>query len=160
MTPTKKASNALIAAGAVLLRPGVDQRLETLLVHGKSHDPAFWGFPKGHQKPGEAIEMTALREVREETGFQVHLLGIAALSRYEVLTGDGSLHDKTVTYFLAHPVGGDLRNRDAEYALVAWKLLEEAQALLTYENDRKVLREALRLLKGMPLYQELLRWSA
>lgn len=35
----------------------------------------LWDLPKGHQEPGEAIEVTALREVEEETGLKELSLG-------------------------------------------------------------------------------------
>ena len=35
----------------------------------------LWDLPKGHQEPGEPIEVTALREVEEETGLHGLVLG-------------------------------------------------------------------------------------
>jgi len=45
----------------------------------KRSDNGLWGLPGGKVEPGETIENTAIREVKEETGFDikiVKLLGI------------------------------------------------------------------------------------
>jgi len=41
-------------------------KTDVLLVYGKKSEK--WGFPKGHMEDGESEEVTALRELREETG--------------------------------------------------------------------------------------------
>jgi 8-oxo-dGTP pyrophosphatase MutT (NUDIX family) len=54
-----------------------------------------WTFPKGRQDPGEKPDVTALREVKEETGYSAVIL----------CKTPGSFEgDTTVTeYFLLHP---------------------------------------------------------
>jgi predicted NUDIX family NTP pyrophosphohydrolase len=52
----------------------VDARLRVLLVHPggpffKRRDAGVWSIPKGMCEPGEAPSATALREFREELGF-------------------------------------------------------------------------------------------
>jgi len=54
-----------VAAG-VLLRRRTDQGDRWLLLQASKHGE--WGFPKGHQDPGETLWQTALRECAEETG--------------------------------------------------------------------------------------------
>ncbi len=56
------------AAGAVVHRSG-PHGVEVALVHRPRYDD--WSIPKGKQESGETDEMTAIREVWEETGLQV-----------------------------------------------------------------------------------------
>jgi phosphohistidine phosphatase SixA/8-oxo-dGTP pyrophosphatase MutT (NUDIX family) len=58
------------AAGAVLWRPGPDGP-ELACIHRPRYDD--WSFPKGKQDPGEHIQLTAMREVFEETGQRMAL---------------------------------------------------------------------------------------
>jgi 8-oxo-dGTP pyrophosphatase MutT (NUDIX family) len=54
-----------VAAGLLLRRRG-DKVDRWLLLKASKHGD--WGFPKGHQDPGESLWQTALRECVEETG--------------------------------------------------------------------------------------------
>src|SRR5262245_4531217 len=51
------------AGGVVFRRAG--QGLDILMIQDRL---GRWSIPKGHVEPGERIEQTAVREVREETG--------------------------------------------------------------------------------------------
>ncbi len=53
-------------ASGLLLRRHSDQGDRWLLLQASKHGE--WGFPKGHQNPGETLWQTALRECVEETG--------------------------------------------------------------------------------------------
>lgn len=47
---------------------------QVLLVHNTKYDEGpFWTLPGGRKDIGEALEETAVRETREETGYHVHL---------------------------------------------------------------------------------------
>lgn len=64
-----------ISAGLLLFRHH-DERLEVFLVHPggpfwRNKYLGAWSIPKGECAPGEDPLMTARREVREETGFDV-----------------------------------------------------------------------------------------
>src|SRR6266511_5431501 len=44
-------------------------------------DNGLWALPGGVQEIGESIEQTAVREVREETGIEVEIIGLVGLYR-------------------------------------------------------------------------------
>lgn len=63
----KNEAGEILKAGAMVIDQG-----KVLLVTGKEGN--VWSFPKGHAELGETIEETAIREVQEETGYEVELI--------------------------------------------------------------------------------------
>jgi len=59
--------------GGVVYRR-IDKKLEYLLVQA-TDDPRKWVLPKGHVNPGERLQETAVREVREESGVWAGIQG-------------------------------------------------------------------------------------
>ena len=59
------------ASGAVVLR-GKGDDCEVLVVHRPRYDD--WSLPKGHVDEAEPDAVTAVREVKEETGYDIRLL--------------------------------------------------------------------------------------
>lgn len=105
-----------------------------------------WQLPKGHIEEGETPEEAAVREVREETGVSGRV--VAPLSDIEywfVEKGRRRVH-KRVDYFLLDYVGGDAANFDArEVSGAGWFTWDEGIARLSFENERRVAREAREL---------------
>lgn len=104
-----------------------------------------WIFPKGHLEAGEEPEAAAVREVLEEPGLRIRLLGPLGHTRYEFAGADGRRQAKRVDWFLGEPVGGELRLEprfpEADY-------LDETQLdQLTHEADREIARRAFALLR-------------
>ena len=58
-------------AVCVLLRDGVPGLLITRRATGLRRHSGQWALPGGSREPGESVEETALRELREETGVVV-----------------------------------------------------------------------------------------
>jgi 8-oxo-dGTP pyrophosphatase MutT (NUDIX family) len=87
------------------------------------------------------MEQTALREVEEETGLQVRILGPLPSISYAFVQ-DGKRIHKTVHYWLMEPVAGDLARHDREFERVRWVPLAEAANLLTFATERALVGTA------------------
>ena len=128
-----------VAAGGVVLRGPADS-LE-VVVAGRSSDRT-WVFPKGTPDPGETIEETALREVREESGLEVEILRpLGAIDYWFAVSGE-RVH-KVVHFFLMRAHGGDVSGHDHEYDDVRWVPVSDARRLLTYDTYRNMLDRAI-----------------
>jgi 8-oxo-dGTP pyrophosphatase MutT (NUDIX family) len=136
-----------ISAGGVVFRDGSDG-LE-VLVCGRSAEN-LWALPKGTPEPGESLEQTAMREVREETGVHVETTGLVGEIKYWFSRPqEGVRYHKTVRHYLFRPVGGDPSQHDHEFDEVRWVPVQAAQKLLTYQNEVRILRQAIDLAEAM-----------
>jgi 8-oxo-dGTP pyrophosphatase MutT (NUDIX family) len=87
------------------------------------------------------MEETALREVEEETGLRVRILGPLPSISYAFVQ-DGKRIHKTVHYWLMEPVSGDLAGHDREFERVRWVPFAEAANLLTFATERALVGTA------------------
>jgi 8-oxo-dGTP pyrophosphatase MutT (NUDIX family) len=86
----------LVAAGLILRR--ITPRGPVwLLLRSSKHGE--WGFPKGHQDPGETLVQTALRETVEETGIALVAIDGPALELHYVVPNG---RQKRTVYYPAH----------------------------------------------------------
>ena len=131
------------AAGGIVL---INNKI--LLVKNKLSDEykndytsGFWGFPKGHLDEKETPIKAAEREVFEETGFKVTSVGTKPIaeSRYEIRK-DGKAIQKTVWLFEMKIIESYKKEPDEEIEEIAIVTFEEALHLLTYEEDKKILK--------------------
>lgn len=132
-----------VSAGGIVWRPGTDGP-EVVLCHRIAD--SLWCLPKGTPDPGETLEQTALREVAEETGLQVRLGELVMVIEYW-FARSGTRYHKRVHHWLMEPQGGDIALHDHEFDDVAWVSAFEALDILTYDNEKNVLRRALTLLQ-------------
>lgn len=136
----------VVSCGGVLFRHDAQERVEFLLV-GRRH-PHMWALPKGTPIGDETPEQTALREVEEETGVRGRVVTLIGSITYSfAVPPRRRRYQKTVHHYLLAPLSGDPSFHDAEYDFVQWMPAAEAIHALSYENERVILRNALRLLE-------------
>jgi len=131
------------AGGVVYRRLSAAKPPEVALV-GRLH-PRRWALPKGTPHMGESLEGTAMREVGEETGLEVRIVGTLDQIQYWFVWG-GVRHFKTVHFYLMEMTGGDTANHDHEYDVVEWFTLSEALRRLSYPNEARVVDKAQQVL--------------
>jgi 8-oxo-dGTP pyrophosphatase MutT (NUDIX family) len=134
-----RTARAVSAGGLVVaeLRPDAPV---ALVAHRSVRGSLHWTLPKGAQEPGETVEQTALREVREETGLRVELVGpLDTIDYWFVWAPDRTRYHKFVHYFLMRAVGGDFSEHDHEMEDAAWFEAAQARAQLSFANERRLL---------------------
>ena len=114
------------AAGGVIVRDG-----KVAVVHRPKYDD--WSLPKGKLDPGESFEDAAVREVEEETGLRCDLRRELEPVRYTTRKGE----PKVVRYWVMECADGDFEPND-EVDELRWVPVDEAQRLLSYDVDRRL----------------------
>ena len=105
-----------------------------------------WALPKGLIGPGERAELTAFREIAEETGVEATPVEKLGDVRY-VYTWAGERVFKVVSFFLFRYRSGRLDEIPPEHAHevaeVRWLPLVDAPDLLAYKGEREMAAKAL-----------------
>lgn len=125
-----------------MLRHTQDGRELVLGRRRRERDGMTWSLPKGTPNAGETLEETALREVTEETGLEVRILAPVGPIEYVFVQRGVRIH-KTVHYFLMEAIGGDLSAHDHEFDEVRWVGVAEAEALMSFPTERRIVAGAL-----------------
>lgn len=128
-----------VSSGGVITRVQ-DGALDLVLV-GRAR-PERWSIPKGTPIPGETLEETALREVREETGLTVTILEPLGEITYW-FSARGVRHHKTVHFFLLEATGGNIEDHDWENDFVAWLPEDEALRRMTFASEVTIVKRAI-----------------
>ncbi len=131
-----------VGVGAVVFRGA-----EVLLIkRGKAPFIGQWSIPGGSLHEGERLEDAVIREVREETGVEIRLLGLVGV--FEALPktreGEGFLRHMLMIDYAAEwvsgaPVAGD------DAAAAEFAPYEQALARVSWDLTRTAIAGALKL---------------
>jgi len=137
------------SAGGVLLR-SIQGRPHVAAIRPQGK-PRVWALPKGKIDAGESAAEAAVREVREETGVEGHLVEKLGDVRYtytatwEPVKGERIF--KIVTFFLLTAGRGRIGEIDeamrVEVDEARWLPLAEAPRLLTHKGEREMAARAI-----------------
>lgn len=116
---TKKVQSVFIIAGGLL-----EKDSKFLLVNAKVGVPkGLWNLPAGGVDDGETVDEAAVREVREETGFDVKIQGLVGTQHR--LKNKYSKNNIIRVNFKMEIVGGELNPPEDEIAEAKWFSIEE-----------------------------------
>jgi 8-oxo-dGTP diphosphatase len=94
----------------------------------------YWALPGGRMDPGETIEQTIVREVKEETGLDAVI--VYTVGEYvEKGIKDDVDYEYYPTCFVVKPVGGELKKQDSEIQEIKLFSLNELPKPLAFEHD-------------------------
>lgn len=133
------------SAGGIAYRLDGDGEVVIALI--ATHRGTRWQLPKGTCEPGESIEQTALREVKEEVGLtglcEMHL-GVIEYWYWDThRKHPAELVQKCVDFYLMHAADGELSDASIEVDGVNWFTPEQADAILTFASEREMVRRAV-----------------
>ncbi len=131
------------SSGGVVYRP-TNIGYDIALIHRDRHND--WSLPKGHIEPGETREQACLREIKEETGLDAHIVQPLGKAVYFFRSSTGELIRKTVYHYLMQATTTRLSGPNWEVTEARWVPITEAQTLLTYEKDREIVAQAIPVL--------------
>ena len=125
----------LIKASGGLLWQRTPNGLKIAIVHRHRYG-GDWTIPKGKLRRGESWQEAALREVREETGWDASILGFAGVVGYETEKGD-----KVVKLWNMTVINGKQLSDlvGSEVVKVVWLSPDEAMQRLSYPLERALL---------------------
>ena len=129
----------VIAVGAII----IDQDRLVLVRRAKEPSKGRWTFPGGAVELGESLHDAVRREVREETGLEVELGGVASVVDNVVRDEAGAVrYHYIIVDYHARPVGGRLQP-GSDVSEARWVRLEELDGLEITEKAGQLARELL-----------------
>ncbi|CAL2056565.1 MULTISPECIES: NUDIX domain-containing protein [Streptomyces] len=132
--PDAPAANSLVPAASAVVVDGSGR-----ILLQRRRDNGMWALPGGAMRIGESLPDCAVRETREETGFDVEIVGIVGTysnPRHVFAYDDGEVRQEFSVCFLARPTAGQLAVSE-ESTDVRWFWPAEVDSLPMVPGIRK-----------------------
>ena len=124
----------IVAASGGLIWRQATGGPELIVIHRRRYGD--WTLPKGKVQPGESWLQCAIREVREETGFDVEVESHAGWVCY-----DAGEITKVVRFWNMRPIAESQFQSSEEVMSVHWLTPQEAVKRLDHEGERLLIRQ-------------------
>ncbi len=128
----------IVGVGAVVFRGG-----DVLLV-SRAKPPVSdrWSIPGGAQEVGETVREAAHREVREETGVEIRIVGLIDVVDGISRDADGrARYHYTLIDFAAEWLSGEVR-AGSDAGAARWVRREELAGLPLWDETRRIIDRA------------------
>jgi ADP-ribose pyrophosphatase YjhB (NUDIX family) len=138
--PNAPAINSVVPSVVAIVQDGEGR---VLMIHKTDNDK--WALPGGGHEPGESISDTVVREVKEETGYDVEvetITGIYTNPKHVMAYDDGEVRQQFSIAFRARLVGGE-RRTSSESSDVEWLSVKQIEQLDLHPSMRLRLEHAL-----------------
>jgi 8-oxo-dGTP diphosphatase len=96
-----------------------------------------WALPGGRMDPGETLDQTVVREVKEETELEVEIRCVVG-EYVEKGIKDDIDYEYYPTCFVVKPVGGELKKQDSEIQAMQLFSLNALPTPLAFEHDKMI----------------------
>jgi 8-oxo-dGTP diphosphatase len=97
----------------------------------------YWALPGGRVDPGETVEQTIVREVKEETGLDVTI--VSKVGEYhEQGVQAGFKYDYYPACFLVEVVGGEIKKQESEIEEIKLFSLNAVPEVLAFEHSQMI----------------------
>lgn len=138
--PNAPEINSVVPSVVAIVR---DDQGRVLMIH--KTDNGRWALPGGGHEPGESIADTVVREVKEETGYDVEvetITGTYTNPNHRMKYDDGEVRQQFSLAFRARLVGGAPQT-SSESDRVEWLTREQIEGLNLHPSMRLRLTHAL-----------------
>lgn len=138
--PNAPTANSVVPSVVAVVQ---DDRGRVLLIHKTDND--LWALPGGGHEIGESIVDTVVREVKEETGYDVvveTITGTYTNPRHVMAYDDGEVRQQFSIAFRAKLIGGEART-SSESSEVEWVAPGDLQSLDMHPSMRLRVEHAL-----------------